>query len=244
MKRLDITGELNPRWSRDHRVTIGQKFGNWEIISNDVFQKSSALYVHAKCKCGIEKEVNLRFIETGRSTQCKSCASKQNHLNKDHFLVDTRIDHLLQKRANAMYQRCNNPNDQSYKNYGARGIEFKFNSIKECVDYIKETLPHETYLNLDIDRKDNSGHYEPGNLHLVTRKENLYNKRTNVRVVWKGQSILLNDWKQNPYSHTCSGRYAQSGMTGEEILEQAWKAVYEKRKGWKELKRKLESMTF
>ena len=85
-------------------------------------------------------------------------------------------------RVLAWFQRCNNPNDKSYHNYGGRGIECRFSSVKEGVEYVKTHLPHETYYKLDIDRINNDGHYEPGNLRLVTRKENLANRGRFVRM--------------------------------------------------------------
>lgn len=171
------TGDKNPRWSRDGRVEIGQTFGYWEVLS-EPFQLYGALYVMCKCKCGKEKEVNLRFMETGRSTKCQSCATTEMHHKNGKLVVDTLEKKLLQKRVNAMKQRCQNPNDTSYGNYGGRGIEFRFESVKSGVEYILEALPVDTYVGLDLDRIDNDGHYEPGNLRLVTRKQNAANKRS------------------------------------------------------------------
>lgn len=171
------TGDKNPRWSREGRVEIGQKFGHWEVLSQP-FQLYGALYVMCRCKCGKEKEVNLRFMETGRSTQCKSCATKAMHHKNGKLVVDTLEKKLLQKRVNAMKQRCQNPKDASYGNYGGRGIEFRFESVKHGVEWILENLPMQTYVGFDLDRINNEGHYEPGNLRLITRKENQANKRT------------------------------------------------------------------
>ena len=97
------------------------------------------------------------------------------------LIVETRADKRLQKRVNAMFQRCQNPNDRAWHNYGGRGIECRFASVREGVEYIKEHLPHPTYLKLDIDRRDNDGHYEPGNLRLVSRKVNLNNRSRRFR---------------------------------------------------------------
>ena len=76
-----------------------------------------------------------------------------------------------------MRQRCENPNDPSYHNYGGRGIEFRFESVSAAIKYVLKELPHPTYIKLDIDRENNDGHYEAGNLRLATRKENLENRR-------------------------------------------------------------------
>lgn len=174
--RPDMVGALNPRWARDGRVSVGQRFGSWMVLSDAPFEKSGALYVRARCVCGIERDANLRFIEIGRSIQCKGCATRQRHRRNGELIIQSRVDKVLQKRVNDWFQRCNNPKSRSWRNYGARGIECRFGSVREGVEWVKINLPHPTYLELDIDRRDNDGHYEPGNLRLVTRKVNLANR--------------------------------------------------------------------
>lgn len=159
------------------RAPPGTRFGSWLVLPGEPFVKCSAIYVRARCDCGIERDANLRFMEMGRSLQCKGCATRGRHTKSRHFIVRTQVDKRLQKRVSAWFQRCTNPKDRSWRNYGARGIECRFASVREGVEYIKQTLPHPTYVKLDIDRTDNDGHYEPGNLRLVTRKVNLANRK-------------------------------------------------------------------
>jgi hypothetical protein len=220
-----------------------RQFGRWTILSERPLSEGSQLKVLCRCQCGVEKTVVLTWLISGRSKGCKSCASKATAQKSGKFVVETRQDARLQKRVNAMLQRCTNPSDQSYKNYGGRGVQFKFASIKQAVEWIKVQLPHDTYLGVDIDRIDNNGHYEPGNLRLVSRSRNLRNKRTTSKVYWAGKLIPLLDWTENPYSITAAGRMVAKGMTGEEIVAQAWRAVAEKRKGWRTIRQKLLSMT-
>lgn len=138
--------------------------------------------MEARCNCGTQRDVNLIFLETGRSTRCKGCATRARHARDGDLLVTTLASRRLQKRVNAWFQRCRNPKDRSWHNYGGRGIECRFSSVREGVEYIMRELPHPTYLKLDIDRVDNDGHYEPGNLRLVSRKENLANRGRFVSV--------------------------------------------------------------
>lgn len=172
-----MVGPSNPRWARDGRVVVGQQFGYWTALSDVPQQMAGALYVRARCLCGCEKDVNLRMLEVGRTTRCKGCATRARHAREGKLVICSAVDRRLQKRVNAMIQRCTNPNDRSWRNYGERGIEYRLGSVREAVEYIKNVLPHPTYLNLDIDREDNDGHYERGNLRLVSRKQNLANRR-------------------------------------------------------------------
>jgi hypothetical protein len=183
--RPDMAGALNPRWARDGRIAIGQQFGSWTVLSAELLVRNAALYVMARCACGLEREANLRFMETGRSVQCKACATRQRHAKQAHFAVTTAAHRRVQKRVNAWFQRCNNPKDRSYKNYGGRGIECRFASVREAADWVLAHLPHPTYLALDLDRINNDGHYEPGNVRLVTRKANLANRRLSASTTCK-----------------------------------------------------------
>jgi len=80
----------------------------------------------------------------------------------------------------AIKQRCDNPNCKAYKNYGGRGIENRFKSSEEFMVYIITELgitSLKQIKGLDLDRIDNEGHYEKGNLRFTTHKENMNNRR-------------------------------------------------------------------
>lgn len=77
---------------------------------------------------------------------------------------------------NGMKTRCYNKNRHSFHYYGGRGIvvsdEFK-NSFETFLNYIgKAPSP-----NHSIDRINNDGNYERGNIRWATKKEQMNNKR-------------------------------------------------------------------
>ncbi|KKN54252.1 hypothetical protein LCGC14_0594340 [marine sediment metagenome] len=78
-----------------------------------------------------------------------------------------------------MHSRCNHPDHPKYKHYGGRGIENKFESLHNFREYVTGTLGFtdlEQIKGLQIDRINNNGHYEKGNIRFVTCKENNNNK--------------------------------------------------------------------
>lgn len=69
--------------------------------------------------------------------------------------------------------RCNNPTHWKYANYGGRGIEFKFAGYPEFLAAVGRK-PGPEY---SLDRIDNSGHYEPGNVRWADQKTQANNRR-------------------------------------------------------------------
>jgi hypothetical protein len=82
----------------------------------------------------------------------------------------------LHDRFQNMKRRCTDPNFKEYKHYGGRGIQCLFKSSQEFVNYVVNELQADPR-GLQIDRINNNGNYEPGNIRFVTAKINNNNKR-------------------------------------------------------------------
>lgn len=78
-------------------------------------------------------------------------------------------------------QRCTNTSLPGYKNYGGRGIEFRFDSVEQATDWVIENIGYRPSSKHSIDRIDVNGHYEAGNLRWATSKEQANNKRAYKR---------------------------------------------------------------
>lgn len=73
----------------------------------------------------------------------------------------------------AARNRCNIRSDPGYKNYGGRGIKFKF---KNFVEFFVE-LGKRPSQKHSLDRIDNDGHYEIGNVRWATISQQNTNRR-------------------------------------------------------------------
>jgi hypothetical protein len=69
--------------------------------------------------------------------------------------------------------RCENPNNNVFKYYGGRGIKFLFTSFDQFFAELgsKPTPQH------SLDRIENDGNYEPGNVRWATKQQQSRNQR-------------------------------------------------------------------
>lgn len=132
-----------------------------------------------------------------------------------------------------MQCRCNNPRDQGYANYGGRGIKFRFKSVMAGCLWIQENLG--LHRQFELDRINNDGHYEPGNLRYATRSmQSLNARRTKMTEEWY-------KWcrTKSPYAFFTSRRLLSTMQSTEKVIESAMEAVTKKRKCWRTIRDRL-----
>lgn len=81
----------------------------------------------------------------------------------------------------SMKDRCLNSNSCNWHRYGDRGIKIYepwITSFKDFYDYVGPRPSNEH----SIDRIDNDGNYEPGNVRWATVEQQVYNRSTNMDV--------------------------------------------------------------
>jgi len=113
-----------------------------------------------------------------------------------------------------MRQRCSNPNNPQWKDYGGRGIAVRYSSLDEFFDDVGERPP-----GLTIERKDNDGDYAPGNVCWATRAEQQRNRRNAVFVEIEGEQYRLMDLaKQSGVNRETIAARARKGLSMAEVL--------------------------
>lgn len=89
-----------------------------------------------------------------------------------------------------MIQRCHSPNNKDYKYYGGRGITV-CDEWRQSFLRFYESLHARPSRAHSIERIDNNGNYEPGNVMWATREQQAHNLRTNHWIDWEGRPWVL-----------------------------------------------------
>lgn len=87
-------------------------------------------------------------------------------------------------------ERCEDPKYAGYADYGGRGI--KVCERWHCLRNFLADMGQRPK-GLWLERIDNNGNYEPGNCKWATPKEQMRNKRNNVRVTLYGVRVVIAD---------------------------------------------------
>lgn len=138
------------------------------------------------CDCGKSSVIRGDSLRSGNTKSCGCASPRLTHGLSGHAAYDA--------CWNAK-DRCSNKAHKQYANYGGRGIQFKFTSFEQFWEELGPTWEE----GLTLDRKDNNGHYEPGNCRWATYSEqnsNRRNRRSSLHVTVNGQLLTLKQLSQ------------------------------------------------
>lgn len=161
---------------------VGKKYGMVTILK-EVETVRSGRRVDVKCDCGVEKTMYLHNLVGNRAKTCGAGIHRQTH----GYTAGTRMRGPNRRTKDYYYstwsgikERCVSPRGKDYANYGGRGIkmyELWINDPVAFIDWIHENLGPRPCKKHSLDRIDNDGHYEPGNLRWATARQQMLNRR-------------------------------------------------------------------
>lgn len=189
---------FNPPLTVKNNLT-GQQFTRLTVYSVYARHKGHTYWL-CRCQCGNWKVLRESHLTTGFVQSCKCLLRERIQANfTTHGCTKNDIRTPEYRSYTHAKSRCVNITDKGYKDYGGRGIEFRFTSFEEFLEEInlRPTSRH------SLDRIDNDGHYEKGNVRWATRQEQSLNRRTNHLISYQGRTLPLSQWAEIiniPYS--------------------------------------------
>lgn len=171
----------------------GKRFGRLTVIELDPVRKGRKLYWVCKCDCGNTKSIRSDALLSGitkscgcYNLECISIRATKHGLSK----------HPLFKEWTGIKQRCYNPNERYYYNYGGRGITVCDEWLHSPENFINWCLSHGYQKGLTLDRIDNNKGYSPDNCRWTTRKIQANNTRRNRYITYNGETHTVPEWAE------------------------------------------------
>lgn len=146
---------------------IGQNYGRLKVLKIFKIQKGNVV-LKCKCECGNIKNVTYNHLVTNHT---KSCGCLSHGEISKHGMSKT----LEYKTWDSIYQRCYNPNNISYKNYGGRGINISSEWRNSFENFYKDMGKRPE--NLTIERVNNNLGYSKENCIWASRTTQSRNQR-------------------------------------------------------------------
>jgi hypothetical protein len=147
----------------------GRRFGHLLVIKEAPIVNARTRW-ECVCDCGKKRIVTTDALQRGATKGCGSCGKIK------HGLDGTPIYRLWAHIRERCYSECH----KDYLNYGGRGIEMKNGWKDDVVKFkkdLEENLGQKPGPDFSIDRIDNNGHYEIGNIRWATKSQQQLNKR-------------------------------------------------------------------
>lgn len=171
-----------------------------------------------KCDCGNQKVCDGRLVRKG---EIKSCGCLVNEYQARRNNAGGKKNKYYGLWS-GIKRRCFSKTDMHYPDYGARGISMAKEwqtDFWAFYEYIC-SLPHFEEEGTSLDRINNNGNYEPGNVRWATPKQQANNKRTSLVMDAFGKKQTCAEWAEE-YGinyYTLWSRVFEYGMTAEEAL--------------------------
>lgn len=178
----------------------GQVFGRWKVISY-AGSDNGAKWL-CQCECGTVRVVPATNLFQGsKSCGClqKEAASKTG---KTLYLRRRKVPCAVKTHGkskspeyqawNQMIQRCTNKKLRNYSDYGGRGIKVHETWMISFVAFYEHIGPRPSVKH-SLDRINNDGNYEPGNVRWATDQQQRQNSRHPRLFKYEGQMLSIKE---------------------------------------------------
>ena len=203
----------------------GQKFGRLTAVSRAGNAKNGNVRWNCICECNNTCVVDAWKLINSHTASC-GCLNREKVIER--FTLHGLANSKLYRIWCDIKQRCLNPNCPNYHNYGGRNISMFPNWAESFVEFYNyvSLLPHYDDENYTLDRINNDGNYEPGNVRWIKREMQSRNTRRNIFVDYNGIKMLLVDVaKITGINYNTLQNRMKRGDTGDKLFRPVKKRI-------------------
>jgi hypothetical protein len=174
-------------------IRLGDDLADLVILRRSERRCARSSYWLCQCDCGNQHEVLYGNLATGDIKSC-GCLNRETTIRRNlkHGLCPRGKRSKELSAWAAAKRRCYKKNCKDYPNYGGRGIVMCDEWLNSFYAFYQHIGPCPAGLTLD--RINNDGNYEPGNVRWATVKEQHANQRRYLKTKAthdSGQDLLL-----------------------------------------------------
>lgn len=190
----------------------GENYGRLKVICRSLEYKRA--YWDCICECGKSTTVRGDHLKEGRVQSCGCIKDEQ------------RTTHGMSRSSEYqcwinMKDRCINPGNREYKNYGARGITVCDAWLESFESFIAD-MGIKPDMSLTIERTNNDLGYSKDNCCWDTRDNQVRNRRNSLIFTHDGKTLCLKDWCRSLGVSYHNARYRLGrGKTFEQAVDLA-----------------------
>lgn len=179
---------------KDFRNLLGKRLGRLFVLAY-AGKKERKHYWKCVCDCGEMVFRSHDNLHSGDTRSCGCLAEDVKGLNtKTHGEASGGVLTAEYKVWRGMKNRCHNPNEPSYCDYGGRGI-FVCERWKRYENFIEDMGRRPTRKHT-IERVNNGLGYSPENCRWATTTEQGRNKRSNTILEVDGTKRCISEWAE------------------------------------------------
>lgn len=148
-----------------------------------------------RCDCGAYKIIRGVSVTSGDSRSC-GCLQRELTIERQLRHGEAVGDGTPTYRSwFSMKQRCYNPANIGYHNYGGRGIAVCERWLHSFENFYAD-MGQRPSLDYSIERMNNNKGYSPDNCKWATRTEQQRNRRYNRLLTLHGTTMCLAEWTE------------------------------------------------
>lgn len=213
-------------WGRKSKDLTGKRFERLVVIAESEKDKNGIIRWQCQCDCGNSLTVYGNALRNGKTKSC-GCLQKE-HYNSNPGKVHGLHGSKEYRIWDSMIQRCHNPNNKAYPNYGGRGI-LVCDRWRESFEKFHEDMGLRPSDKHTIERLDNNCGYNPDNCVWADRYQQANNTSRNRYFTKDGKTLTLTQWSRElnmPYERL--RYYVRAGYDFPTSVEKATRSLLKK----------------